>query len=192
MRDRARLARLQLVEPAARVVHGLLAVVGADQVQRHFEVALAVDQCQRHLVELAVDQLGGVAEHLQPLRVVGVVCADLRHQLGDARQPLVVGLEVAFLAGQQEAALAGLGVDQLAVERGQLGLHALRADHVGIAFAQADIAGFRRHQHRQRQHDAAREQQRVGEEGLLEHGAIPVVEARRLPAQRQGGPMESH
>ncbi|MNQ96350.1 hypothetical protein D3C85_1119480 [compost metagenome] len=163
VRHGAGLARLQLLQPAPGGFHGLAAEIGADQVHRHVHIALAVDQRQGHLVELAGDELGRLAKLAQALGVVGVVLADAGHQCVDLRQRLVVRLQIAVLAGQQETALARLGVDEFAHQRAQVTLQLLRADGFGIALAQAQVARLRGNQDGQGQHDAAGEQQGISE-----------------------------
>jgi hypothetical protein len=118
------LALAQAVQALPHRLHRGLAEIGAHQVQRHLQVALAVDQRELHLGELAADLQCGLGKQLERLGVVGVVVADLRHQRVDVRDRLVVRIEVFVLARKQEAALPGLGVDEFGQEfvDGGLGL----------------------------------------------------------------------
>jgi hypothetical protein len=61
------------------------------------------------------------------------VLADARHQFVDARQRLVVRVEVAVLPGQQEAALAALGIDEFGDQVAQVVLKLLRTDCLDVS-----------------------------------------------------------
>lgn len=158
-RHRTDLALAQPVQALAHRLHRRLAEIRADQVQRHLQVALAVDQRELHLGELAADLQRGIGEQLQRFGVVGVVVADFRHQRVDVRDGLVVGIEVLVLAREQEAALTGLRVDEFGEQFIDGGFGLLRLDHLPVALAQANVARLGRNQHAQRQQDAAGKQQ---------------------------------
>jgi hypothetical protein len=69
-----------------------------------------------HLSEFAVRDGTGALNAFQLRRAVGGELLDLVETREQLRLFVVIGFEIGLVAGEQEAALAGLGVEQVAEE----------------------------------------------------------------------------